>query len=102
LLDQCASLAQPTSLDLERLVFTRLEPRSIDLAYHVAQVVGSPANLVEPGGEPSFVGTQLVQGPVRLGDSGALTLRVSEGIEDVALGIRVEQRLGLVLAVEVH
>ena len=62
-----------------------------------------------PGGAPRRAGaasdcllaSERGQRRVRLGHRAALRLRVGERVEDVALGVGAEQRLGLVLAVEI-
>ncbi len=68
----------------------------------MAQVVRPAPDLVALRRERGLLIPQAVQRRVRLRHRRALGLRVGECVEDVALGVGVEQRLGLVLAVEIH
>ena len=68
----------------------------------VAQVVGPAAHLVAPARERGLLLAERRERRVRLGHGRPLRLRVRERVEDVALRVGVQQRLGLVLAVEVH
>ena len=101
LLHQRARLAQAPRLELERLILSRLDPGRIDLVHDVPQVVRPAAHLVAPGRKTRLLLPKAGDGGMRLGHRGAVRLGVGEGIEDLALRFGVQQRLGLVLSVEV-
>ncbi len=95
-------MAQPARLEVERLVLSRREARVVNLLDHVAQVVRPAAHLVPPLRQRLFLAAQLLGGVPRLGECGALRPRPAELVEDISLRLGVEQRLGLVLAVQIH
>ena len=67
----------------------------------MAEVVGSPACFVAPTDQSGFLIAELPEPPDQLGQSGALGLRPGKRVEEVALRVRPEERLGIVLAVNV-
>ena len=102
MLRQGLRLTQTARLDLERLVLARLEFGALDFLHYVPQIVGPATHFVPPLRQRRLVGTEPGHRRVGLGHGRALGLRVREGVEDVALGVGPQQRLGLVLSMEVH
>ncbi len=101
-LDQRAGVPEPPGLDLQRSSSPGHQPGAVDFGDDVAQVVGPPPHLVPPRREASLLLRQRDHLAVPCGDRLALRGGAGEGVEDVALGVGPQQRLGLVLAVEVH
>ena len=101
LLGEGARVPQPARLEVERLILAGGEPGVIDLPRHGAPVVGAAPHLVPLLPQRLLLGAQLAHAPPRVLQGGALGEGAGERVEDVALGVRVQQGLGLVLAVQV-
>src|SRR5207247_4337769 len=82
------------------LADARLGP--LDLLDHVTQVVGLTLDLLAARLELRVTALELTQPLVRIPHRRTLHGRVAVGVEDVALRVWSEQRLRLVLAVEIH
>ena len=102
MLAQRARLTQPARFERQGFVLARHEPRGLDLARDVAQVIGPATDLIPLRG-------QYLGGFFEFLPAAPLLLqrcpggqRIGIGIENVALGVCVQQRLGLVLAMEIH
>ncbi len=95
-------VAEPARLAVERLLLAGHDLRPVDLLHHVAQVVGAPAHLFPPRRERPLLGLHRAELADRLRHRAHVGLRLAERVEEGPLGLGAEQRLGLVLAVEVH
>jgi hypothetical protein len=74
----------------------------LDLLHHVAQVIGPLQNVVPPRYQIALLLTQPCSRVKRRFHSRSLVTSLAEGIQDVPLRRGPEERLRLVLAVQVH
>ena len=86
----------------QRLIFTDFGSGLFDLRQHMAQIIGLAAHLALARREIGLALLQLLQSRVRITHGHALDFRVGVGVEDITLGIGMEQRLRLVLTVQIH
>ena len=99
---QLLGVRQPLGLDFQRLVFAEFRLGALDLLQHVAQIVGFAPHVLLPGRQLCFARLELFEVRMRVADRHALDVRVGVRIEHVALRVGTEQRLRLVLAMQVH
>ncbi|PYO81937.1 MAG: hypothetical protein DMD65_10530 [Gemmatimonadetes bacterium] len=95
-------MRQALRFGLERLRLPQLWRRARDLVHHVAEVVGLAAHVLLSGPELGFAPLQVAPARVRVAHGRPLQPRFGVGVEDVALRLGPEQRLRLVLPVEIH
>jgi hypothetical protein len=99
---ELVGVAQPPRLDFELRVLAEPEPRRADLLYHVPQVIRPPAHFVPPGRELGLLAFEARHRRPARGHFAALDRGVGEAVEHVPLAVGLEQRVGVVLAVEIH
>src|SRR2546422_11468199 len=99
---QLVGVRQALRFSLERLRLPKLWRRAGDLVHDVAEVVGFAAHLLLSGPELGFAPLQVAPARVRVAHGRPLQPRLGVGVEDVALRLGPEQRLRLVLPVEIH
>ena len=95
-------MGQPLRLDVQRLVLAQLWLGALDLLEHVPQIVGLAPDVFLPRRQLGLAGLELFEPRVRVAHGHALDVRIGVGIEHVALCVGTEQRLRLVLAMQVH
>jgi hypothetical protein len=98
---QLLGVLQPPRLLVEPLVLARRQPRVLDLLDDVAQVVGAALGLGAAGGQGAHLLAHRGQLAGGVAHPVGLRVRAAERVEDPALRVGVEQRLRLVLAVQV-
>jgi len=99
---ELVGVGQPLRLRLEGLVLAQLRRRPPDFVHHVPQVVGLASYLVVSRLERFLPPLQLAQPVVGVPHRDPLHARIAMGVQDVPLGVGPQQRLRLVLTVEVH
>ena len=99
---QLVGVGQALGLDVECCVLTGLRSSAGDFLHDVAQVVGLAAHLFLAVVKVGLAPLQGAQALTRVADRHRFHRRGGVGIEDVPLGIRAQQGLRLVLAVQVH
>ena len=95
-------MGQPLRLRLEGVVLAQLRRRPPDFVHHVPQVVGLASYLLVSRLERFLPPLQLAQPVVGVPHRDPLHARITMGVQDVPLGVGPQQRLRLVLTVEVH
>ena len=101
-LTQRSRLPQAPGLERQRLVLSHDQASGLYLACHVPEVVCPAANFIPPCDQRLC---RLLQFPAPLPGflkSGACRQGIGVGVEDVTLGVCMEQRLRLVLPMEVY
>jgi hypothetical protein len=98
---QLLGVLQAPRLLLEPLVLARGEARVLDLLDDVAQVVGAALRLGRRADERAHLLAHRGQLGGGLAHPLGVRIRAAERVEDAPLRLGVEERLGLVLAVEV-
>jgi len=99
---QLFRVGEALRLRFEGLVLADLRLGSLDLLDHMAQVVGLALHLLAAGLELRVTALELAQPFVRVPHRHALDGGIGVGVQDVALRVRSEQGLRLVLAVQVY
>jgi len=94
-------VGQSLRLGCERLVFAGLGRGPLDLLHHVTQIVGFALDVFPAGLQLCSAPLELAQPLVRIPYGDARDVRIAVGVKDVALRVRLEQRLCLVLSVQV-
>ena len=95
-------MGEALRLHLERFVLSHLRLRALDLLQHVPQVIGLPPDLGLPGRELGLALFQLLQAGVRIAHRHTLDVGIGIRVQHVALRVGTQQRLGLVLAVQIN
>ena len=99
---QFFDVTEPPRLGRERVVFAWLGIDIFDLSCDVAQVIGALHDFVTACNQVGFLFLQFRQLPMDFLHVAALLTRPAEGVEDVALRDRPQERLGFVLSVEIY
>ena len=99
---QLHRVRQPSRLVIQPLLLAHDRPDLLDLAHQVPEVIRPLRGFVAPAGQVGDRRTDRLEFGVRGADSLRHLGCAGQGVEHVTLGVLVQQRLGFVLAVEVH
>ena len=92
---------QALRLEVEPLILAELRRRRFDLLQHVPQVIGLASDLGLARRQLGLALGERPQAPVGIAHRHALHIGVGVRVEDIALRVGTQERLGLVLAVEI-
>jgi len=99
---QLVSVLQYPGLILQLRIFAGRNARLFNFLRDVPQIIGALLRFSPPSGERRDLATHREELIVGVPHQRSLRFRPSEGVEYLALGIRVEQGLRVVLAVKIH
>ncbi len=93
---------QPAAFFLERFGLARRELGLFDLASDVPQIVGAPLCVGRTATQRLDFRLERMHGVVAIANDGRGGRGAGERVEQIALRVRIEQRLRFVLAVQIH